>query len=475
MTTNPQTEAAPDSHSGLRRNSIGVPGMVFMIIAATAPLTAMASNLSLSLGFGSGTGTLGWIVAVGALLGIFTLGYVALSRHVVNAGAYYAFIGFGLGRTTGSASAFIAGIGYNMGTAAMVSAAGYFTEIAFSTYLGIEIGWYIYSLVALAAVWALGYFGIQIASKVTASICIAQFVLLGALAIAVLLQRPSGFTFDGYTPSAMLDGNYALTLVFCMLSFAGYEAAASYGEECKSPGRSIKSATFLALALLVAVFIGSTWSLIAAFGDVEAAAQEDPGTLVMRASDQYLGNWSGAAISFCLAFSFLAAAVVFHSMAARYHFSLARAGLLPRGLARVHPRFGTPVIASLTQIVLCLVILLPFIVAGMDPLINLIPAVSGVTSLAIIYLMTGCAVSVIVASARGFLPGTVWSVRIAPAIAAAGLISIGTIIVAHYQEVTGSESRYVAFMPVVLVVGAAYGAIAYRRNSDVSLEEHLQE
>ena len=77
---------------GLRRGSIGVAGMVFMVVAATAPLTAMASNLSLSLGFGAGAGTLGWIVLIGLLLVVFTSGYVALARTVVSAGAYHAYI-----------------------------------------------------------------------------------------------------------------------------------------------------------------------------------------------------------------------------------------------------------------------------------------------------------------------------------------------------------------------------------------------
>ena len=66
--------------------------MVFMVIACTAPLTAMASNVSLSLVAGAGVGTLGWLVAVGVLLAVFTSGYVALGRKVVSAGAYHAYV-----------------------------------------------------------------------------------------------------------------------------------------------------------------------------------------------------------------------------------------------------------------------------------------------------------------------------------------------------------------------------------------------
>jgi amino acid transporter len=459
----------------LRVGAIGVAGMVFMVIAATAPLTAMASNISLNLGIGAGVGTLGWLVAVGAVLAVFTSGYVVLSRHVVNAGAYYAYIGYGLGRTTGSASAFIAGIAYNMATAAMVAATGYFTDTAVATYLGIDVPWYVYALVAMVIVWALGHFGVSIASRITTAICLAQFGLLAALVVAVLLQRPDGYSLTGYTPAAMLHGNYALALVFCTLSFAGYEATAIYGEECKAPANSIRKATYLALGLLLGVFVVATWSVVAAFDDVTAAAQADPGTLIMRAADQYLGAWSGLLISICLSFSFLAAAVAFHNMAARYHFCLGRAGLLPRRLARVHPTHGSPSTATNLQIMLCVVILAPFVVAGMDPLINLFPAVSGVTSLAVVYLMSGCCLSVVIASLRGAATGSLWSTRIAPALAGLGLLTIGAIIVTNYQAVTGSDSQYIAFMPAILAVGGLYGAITFSRNKTVALEDHLKE
>jgi amino acid transporter len=471
MTSSPQRPA----HGALRLGAIGVAGMVFMVIAATAPLTAMASNISLSLGIGAGVGTLGWLVAVGALLAVFTSGYIVLSRHVVNAGAYYAYIGYGLGRTIGSASAFVAGIAYNMATAAMIAAAGYFTDATMTTYLRVDLPWYVYALVAVVIVWALGYFGVSIASRVTTAICLAQFALLAALVVAVLLQRPDGYSLTGYTPAAMLHGNYALALVFCTLSFSGYEATAIYGEECKAPVSSIRKATYLALGLLLGVFVVATWSIVAAYDDVAAAAETDPGTLIMRAADQYLGAWSGLLISICLCFSFLAAAVAFHNMAARYHFSLGRAGLLPRRLARAHPKYGSPSTATNLQILLCLVILAPFVVAGMDPLINLFPAVSGVTSLAVVYLMSGCCLSVVIASLRGAAIGSMWSTRVAPVLAGLGLLTIGVIIVANYQAVTGSESQYIAFMPAILAVGAGYGAITFSRNKTVALEDHLKE
>ena len=463
-----------DTHQ-LKKNTIGVAGMVFMVVAATAPLTAMASNLSIGLAFGVGEGLVGLLVLVGILLAIFTAGYVVLSRRVINAGAYYAFIGYGLGKASGAGSAFVATVAYNLAAAGMIAATGYFADIAVSTMTDIDLPWYVYGAIALVITAVLGLVGVEITKQVTSLVSIAQFGIIIWLGIAILVQRPEGFSLNVFAPDRMFEGNLALSLVFCVLSFAGFEATAIYGEEARAPRRSIKVATYCALALLVLVFMGSTWSIVAAFPDVQTVAAEDPGSLIFATASEYLGGWSDEMLSLLVAFSFLAAAVAFHNMAARYMFALGRSRLLPERCADVHPRFGTPQVSCAVQIAISLIVLVPFVIAKSDPIINLFPAVSGITSLSIIGLMIGCCLSVVVASMRGRLDGeTAWSSKIAPAISGLLLTAIGVIVVINYQDVTGSDSWIVAAMPAIPIIGAIYGAVIYRRRGHGhDLEEHL--
>lgn len=460
----------------LKRNTIGVAGMVFMVVAATAPLTAMASNLSIGLAFGVGEGLVGLLLLVGILLAVFTAGYVVLSRRVINAGAYYAFIGYGLGKASGSASAFVATIAYNLAAAGMIAATGYFTDLAVSSMTDIDLPWYVYGAIALLVTAALGFIGVEITKKVTSIVSIAQFVIIIWLGVAIFVQRPEGFTLDVFAPDRMFEGNLALSLVFCVLSFAGFEATAIYGEEARAARRSIKVATYCALALLVLIFMGSTWSIVAAFSDVQAVAAQDPGGLIFATADEYLGGWSEQMLSLLVAFSFLAAAVAFHNMASRYMFALGRSGLLPSRCADVNPRFGTPQVSGALQIGISLIVLIPFVIAKSDPIINLFPAVSGITSLSILGLMIGCSLSVVAASYRGLLDGeSMWSSRIAPAVAGILLAAIGVIVIVNYQDVTGSSSWIVAAMPAIPVLGAIYGAVAYRRGRVDDLDQHLSD
>ncbi|MEV5807227.1 APC family permease [Streptomyces parvulus] len=475
MTVQDQQRGAEPEASRLRGNSIGALGMTSLAVAATAPLTAMTSNVSLSLGFGVGAGTVGLMLVVGALLAVFAVGYVVLSRYVTNAGAYYAFISYGLGRATGSAGALVAALAYNLASAGMIAATGYFTNIAVTSYGGPSVPWWAYGAAALAITFFLGVRGVDVAQVVTALIAVVQFAAILLLGVAVLVRSPENWSAEVFAPSEMFHGNVALTLVFCLLCFGGFEATAIYGEEAKAPRRSIKIATYAALLILLLVFCFSTWSLTAAFDDVQGEAAKDPGALVFTAATVYLGDWAGSLLSALVSLSFLASAVAFHNMAARYMFSLGRPGLLPGFLCRVHHRHGTPHAAAYTQAALSLLVLIPFVIAEADPITNLFPAVSGITSLALLALMAGCCASVVSAALRGRLTESRWATVVAPGIAGLGILAIAVIVVTKYRDVTGSDSLAVALMPVLPVAAALYGAFASRRRPDVLLDQHLAE
>lgn len=448
--------------SRLRANALGLWGMVFLVVAAAAPLTAVASNLPLSLGIGAGVGTLGWIVVIGLLLIVFSSGYVALSRKVVSAGAYHAYVEYGLGRTAGGVVAYIADIAYSLASAAMVVAFGFFADLVFSIYAGFSMHWVVYSAAGLLIIAFLGHFGADLASVVTMIISVTQFALVGALAIAVIVQNPAGFGLAGFAPSEMSQGSFSLTAVLILLLFGGYEAAAAHGEEAKAPYRNVRRATYIALLLLILIFLASTWTLIASFDDVIARAATDPGALLNAAATTYLGPQMGAVMSMVVALSFLAAAVAFHNMASRYSFSLGRAGLLPRALSRTTARRSAPATASATHVVIVIIVITPFVVIGADPLTSLFPAIAGVTSLAMIVLTTLCCLSVVVSSVQGRLPGSILATRIAPTVAGAGFVTLGALIVVNYQQVTGSESPVVALMPFLVVIGALAAVFAVR-------------
>ena len=92
------------AYQRLKPNSVGLIAVVFMAIATAAPITAMTGNVPVAVGFGNGTGApAGYLVAT-VVLTLFSVGYIAMSRYITAAGAFYGYISHGLGQVVGMAS-----------------------------------------------------------------------------------------------------------------------------------------------------------------------------------------------------------------------------------------------------------------------------------------------------------------------------------------------------------------------------------
>ena len=96
----------------LARDKLGVLAVLAFILASIAPMTVAAGVIPTAYAL---TGLVGIPVAflvVAVVLGLFCPGYVAMSRRIRNAGAFYAFVSAGLGKVSGVAAALMALVAY---------------------------------------------------------------------------------------------------------------------------------------------------------------------------------------------------------------------------------------------------------------------------------------------------------------------------------------------------------------------------
>src|SRR5579863_5112749 len=103
---------APAEHR-LRSGSLGVLAVTFFVVSAAGPLVAMAGGIPVAMLFGNGAGTPALFLAATLLLGLFSVGYTAMARHVQDAGAFYSLVRRGLGERAGAATALVALLSYN--------------------------------------------------------------------------------------------------------------------------------------------------------------------------------------------------------------------------------------------------------------------------------------------------------------------------------------------------------------------------
>ena len=464
---------APRADNSFTKKSLGTPGLVLFVLACVAPMGAVVSIVPLGMLLGNGPGFVGAIVLAGLILMCFAVGYVAMCRHVVNAGAFYAYIAEGLGKPVGVAGAFIAVLAYNAAFWSLVGAVGFFGSTIFAG-IGFSMPWQFWSATAIAIVAFLGRRAVDVSAKVLGVALILEVVVIVILDIGIVGHRGvEAFPIVGtLSPTAIASGSIGIGLLWACNMFIGFEATAIFAEEAKDATKTVARATYISIAVIAIFYAVAALVLVGAVGPANLlrAMNDDPGTFVFRIAEQYVGTWLANAMQVLVLTSLFAALLGIHNAASRYFFALGREGLLPRRLGVVHPKWNSPAFASTVQIVVAIVVVGAFAVVNADPLLTLNTSTAGIGTLGILLLQVTVAVSVI-AFFRKRGDKRMWATAIAPGIAAVALAVVVILAVTNYSMLTGSDSPVINsipwILPVVVVAGLGYGLWLRSRRPEV--------
>lgn len=449
------------AHSGLR-GSIGIPGVVFLVVAAAAPLTAIGGALPVMLAIGNGAGTpLAYVVIAVALL-IFSVGYAAMSSHVIDAGAFYAYVTQGLGRRTGLGAAGLALLAYTAIQAAIYGLAAVTLQGLVIKYHGPDLPWWLWAFVLMAIVGFLGFRNIDVGTKVLGVLLVLEIGIIAVLTIVILAKGGAhGISFSSFSPGTFFHGAPGIALMFAVASFIGFEATAIYGEEAKNPRRTVPVSTYIAVSLIGVFYAISSWAIVLAYGpnQIEAAAQADTSGLVFAAGATYLGSAAGDILQILLLTSLFAALVAFHNAIARYLFALGRQGALPRALFRTHAKQGSPHIGSATQTASAFVVVGIFAIAGSDPVLQLFTWMSGLATIAMLVLLVLVSVAVFVYFQRNEVDNRVWNTRVAPVLGILAMIGITVVALANFTTLISGSATLAAVLLAIIVIAFVGGIL----------------
>ncbi|MCU1683684.1 MAG: amino acid permease [Amycolatopsis sp.] len=342
------------SDTGLRR-SLSVWQAVGLSVALMAPSMAANINPQQTASAAGRAVPLAFLLsAVGVLLVAY--GFVRLCQYYEHAGSVYAFVGATLGPRAGVVS----GIGL-LGTytfyAVVTSSAAGTLGTAFLTQVGIwpnppSWGPFVLVGVALVAAWLLA---VVPAKRGTSLLLLVEgatiaLILLITAVIAVRLisgSAPGGrhFTMSvfTYTPDVGVSGVF-LGAVFGFLSFAGFEAAATLGEETREPKRNIPRAILGTAVFGGAFFVVVTAIEMMAFGS-DAGAFHDSPSLLGDLSTSYVGAWLGDVITLGAAISAFGCCLACVVGGSRLLFALGRDAVGDRGIGKTSAQ-GAPAVAA---------------------------------------------------------------------------------------------------------------------------------
>src|ERR1044072_8603961 len=88
-------ETSRGTSEQLRSGALSTWNIVFLVVATAAPLTAMVTAMPVAVALGNGVGAVGIYVIVALVLAMFAAGYAAMSAHITNAGAFFAYLDAG--------------------------------------------------------------------------------------------------------------------------------------------------------------------------------------------------------------------------------------------------------------------------------------------------------------------------------------------------------------------------------------------
>lgn len=294
-------------------------------------------------------GTLGFLVTtvfIAVMYLTFIFSFTELTTAIPHAGGPFAYSYRAFGPVGGYIAGFSTLIEFVFAPPAIALAIGAYLNVQFP---GLDP--------RIAAVGAYGVFmALNIAGVTIAATFELVVTVLAIIELLIFMGVVSGgfawthFTYRGWAgaeqPSlATLSGIFA-AIPFAIWFFLAIEGAAMAAEEAKEPKHTIPRAYIAGIVTLVLLAFG-TMIFAGAVGDWTALANiNDPLPQAMKIVVGASSGW----LHLLVWIGLLGLIASFHGIILGYSrqiFALARAGLLPKVLSSVHPRWRTPHLAIL--------------------------------------------------------------------------------------------------------------------------------
>ena len=427
--------------SSLAAGRLGVLAVVGFVMSAAAPLTVIAGAVTTGYAVTGVTAVPAAFGVVAVVLALFSVGYVAMARHVSNAGAFYTYVARGLGRPAGVGASLVALVAYNCLQVALYGAFGVTAAGLAAAFVDVVVPWWAWALLAWVAVAVLGMLRVELGGRVLAALLAGEIAVVLVYDL-VFVTHPGGpVSLAAFNPAGLLAPGAGAVLVLAIAGFVGFENGAVFSEESKDPRRTVAVATFLAVGLIAGLYALSSWALAAATGpdQIVARSGEFGPELMFTYAQAHLGPVAADAGRVLMVTSLFAALLAFHSTVARYGFALGREGLLPRVLGRTHWSTNAPRAASVAQTGIGLVVIVVYAIVGADPMVGLFFTVGMTGGFGALVLITTTAFAVLAYFTRHPSGERWWSRRVAPALAAAGLVGVLVLAVVNFATLIGVD------------------------------------
>ncbi len=329
-------------HRALTYRDLLVYGLIFMV--PIAPFGIFGGVFQ-----GSG-GMIALAYAIGMVgMMITASSYAQMSKAFPMAGSVYTYAGRGIHPNVGFLAGWVILLDYVLVPTLLYIVAA----IAMNSFVAAIPVWE-WLLFFIVANTFINYSGIELTAKVNKVVLVAELIVLAIFivigVIAVASGKGNGFSFDAFYNSDTFSIGLVLGAVsIAVLSFLGFDGISMLAEENKEKATEIGRAMVGALLLAGALFIVQTWigAMLVPSPDKLIAEGDPAGTAFYAAAEVAGGVWLGklTALATAIAWGF-ANALVAQAATSRLLYAMARDKQLPKFLAVVNKKSGSPVNAT---------------------------------------------------------------------------------------------------------------------------------
>ena len=431
-----------------------------LVVSAASPITSLLGAVPLGFVQGNGAGLPAAYLVVTLVLVCFAVGYAAISRRVINTGAFYTYIAQGIGRPPAIGAGLLAVAAYTVNIAGIAGGGGYFVHILGET-MGANVSWIWGTVPILVLVALVGYRSVHVSAKVLGTITVLGLIALLVYDIDIIAAKGiDAFPAMSFSPSAVFSGSAGLAVLFALTSFVGVDTAALYSEETDEPERTVPRATYVAVIGMGVFYVFSIWLVVGSIGAdrVRDEATAKTGSLIFDDVAVIGGETLQTIVAVMFVAATFAGCLAFHNAASRYLFVLGRDRVVSPKLGELHPRHRSPARASLVISIGYGLIVLIAIVFRLDPFLVLATAALGLATLGIIVLQAMAAVAIVAFFGRRG-QGRYWTTVVLPGVGAAALFAVAVFELFNFDTIVGIQSPIVDGLPWLIVATLVVGIL----------------
>ncbi|HTK10683.1 MAG TPA: APC family permease [Ktedonobacteraceae bacterium] len=340
----PATSAVPGMPT-LKRGALDLRHAVVISVAVMSPAASIFFNTIPQAGLVGAA--LPFCYIIGFLVALLMANqYSEMSRELPSSGSAYTFVREGLNSHWGFLTGWIglAGIAVGVPYSFILMSAN--IQDVVTRWFGLNIHWSIWFVIAVGIVFAICSIGIRQSLSVDLTLLAFEMGICLVLALLVLLHvgTQGGLTAAPFTISEVpANGSLIGGIIFAVLSFIGFETAATLGEETNHPHRNIPRAVFGSMVVVGIFYIIMAYAATIGYGLPKmATGYANDAAPFDTISRTFGGGVFAGLIDIAGILSFFSAALAIVNGGARILYAVGRDGLLPRWTTHTHAQRATP-------------------------------------------------------------------------------------------------------------------------------------